>query len=121
MNTQVCLNDIPSTFDDMGFRDDSSFWEKAIQDELSSDSENKTWSLVQKPNNKNIVDCKWLFSIKQDEFGNLEKYKARLISRGFTQKYMTDYDETFEPVAHISSSFGVCWLFQANTLVKNQP
>jgi len=45
----------------------------------------------------------WVFRIKQDEFGNLVKYKARLVARGLTQEYMTDYDETFAPVARISS------------------
>lgn len=55
------------------------------------------------PKDKNIVDCKWVFSIKQDENGNLLKYKARLVARGFTQEYMMDYDETFAPVARISS------------------
>jgi len=58
---------------------------------------------VHKPENKNIVDCRWVFSIKQDEFGNLVKYKARLVARGFTEEYVTDYDETFAPVARISS------------------
>jgi len=103
MNTQICLNDIPNTFDEIKFREDRSFWEKAIQDELNSHFQNNTWSLVHKPENKNIVDCRWVFSIKQDEFGNLVKYKARLVARGFTQEYMTDYDETFAPVARISS------------------
>jgi len=42
MNTQVCLNDIPSTFDEIEFGDDRSFWDKAIQDELDSHSENIT-------------------------------------------------------------------------------
>jgi len=56
---------------------------------------------VQRPDNKNIVDCKWVFSIKQGEFGNLVKYKARLVARGFTQEYMTDYNATFAPVARI--------------------
>ncbi|XP_060665678.1 uncharacterized protein LOC132797949 [Drosophila nasuta] len=43
-------------FDEIKFRDDRSLWEEAIKDELNSHFENNTWSLVQKPNNKNIVD-----------------------------------------------------------------
>lgn len=103
MNAQLCLNDIPNTFEEIQFREDKRFWDKAIEDELNSHFENNTWCLVQKPENKNIVDCKWVFSKKQDEFGNLVKYKARLVARGFTQEYMTDYDETFAPVARVSS------------------
>jgi len=41
MNTQICLNDIPNTFDEIKFRGDRTFWEKAIQDELNSHFENK--------------------------------------------------------------------------------
>jgi len=65
--------------------------------------QSNTWCLVQKPDNKIIVDCKWVFSIKQGEFGNLVKYKARLVARDITQEHMTDYDETFSPVAQNSS------------------
>lgn len=99
MNTQVCLNDIPNTFDEIEFREDKIQWRNAIVDELKSHSQNNTWCIVPKPKNKNIADCKWVSSIKQDEFGNLVKYKARLVARGFTQEYMTDYEETFAAVA----------------------
>lgn len=37
----------------------------AIQDELNSLIENKTWVLVPKPKNKNIIDCKWVFTVKK--------------------------------------------------------
>lgn len=55
------------------------------------------------PSDRNIVDCKWVFTIKHDELGRPTRYKARLVARGFTQEYLIDYDETFAPVARISS------------------
>ena len=64
---------------------------------------NQTWTLVERPKGKNIVDCKWVFAIKADETGNPIRYKARLVARGFSQKYLVDYNETFAPVARISS------------------
>lgn len=59
--------------------------------------------LVVKPENKNIVDCKWIFTINIVEFGNPLRYKARLVARGFSQEYLTDYNETFTPVSRIAS------------------
>lgn len=55
------------------------------------------------PENKNIVDSRWVFSVKHDELGNPIRYKARLVARGFTKRYQIDYEETFAPVARISS------------------
>jgi len=63
---------------------------------------------VHKPENKNIVNCRWVFSTKHDKFGNLVKYKSRLVARGFTQEYMTDFDETFAfPVLNFYCHFQI--------------
>ncbi|CAG4919528.1 unnamed protein product [Colias eurytheme] len=94
---------IPNSYEEIKNRNDAKQWQNAINDELNSLLINKTWTLVPKPINKNIVDCKWIFTIKNDEFGNPLKYKARLVARGFSQKYLVDYDETFAPVARIST------------------
>lgn len=101
--SQSSFCDIPNSFDEIEDRQDKLKWKQAIKDELDSHIINETWTLVEKPQNKNIVDCKWVFTIKNDELGNFIKYKARLVARGFTQQYMVDYDETFAPVARISS------------------
>lgn len=94
---------VPNSYEEIKNRNDAKQWQKAINDELNSLLINKTWTLVPKPSNTNIVDCKWIFTIKNDEFGNPLKYKARLVARGFSQKYLVDYDETFAPVARIST------------------
>ena len=59
--------------------------------------------MVNKPIGPTIVKCKWVFNIKYDEFGNPKKYKARLVAKGCSQKHLIDYDETFAPVARITS------------------
>lgn len=74
-----------------------------MEEELNSLYENKTWDIVPTPKGKNIVDCKWVFSIKNDSNGNLTKHKARLVAKGFSQKYLLDYDETFAPVTRITT------------------
>ena len=50
-----------------------------------------------------MVGCKWIYKIKTRSNGSIERYKARLIAKGFTQEYGIDYEETFTPVARISS------------------
>lgn len=93
----------PNSFDEIKFRDDRIKWEQAIKDELNSLQTNNTWSLVSKPNNRNIVGCKWVFTIKNDEHGNPWRCKARLVAKGFSQEYLSDYNETFAPFARIST------------------
>lgn len=94
---------IPQSYHEIKNRDDKLQWEQAINCEINSLLLNNTWSLVRRPPNKNIVDCKWIFTIKNDAYGNPSKYKARLVARGFSQQYLLDYNETFAPVARITT------------------
>ena len=50
-----------------------------------------------------MVGCKWIYKIKTRSDGSIERYKACLIAKGFTQEYEIDYEETFTLVARISS------------------
>ena len=59
---------------------------------------NRTWELVPRPSNANIVSGKWLFRHKFRADGTLERYKARWVVRGFSQRPGVDFSETFSPV-----------------------
>ena len=50
-----------------------------------------------------MVGCKWIYKIKTHFDGSIKCYKAHLVAKGFTQEYEIDYEETFAPVARISS------------------
>lgn len=77
-------------------------WKEAMQKEYSSLIENKTWTLVDRPVDKNIIGCKWVFALKRKPDGSVEKYKARLVAHGCSQMYNVDYRETFAPVVRHS-------------------
>ena len=62
-----------------------------------------TWEIVDPPRGKKIVGCKWVFTIKCNADGSVERYKVRLVAKGFTQTFGIDYQETFAPVAKINS------------------
>ena len=57
------------------------------------------WGIFLKPENKSVVSSKWIYKIKHAADGSIEKYKARFVARGFSQKEGIDYEETFSLVA----------------------
>ena len=64
---------------------------QAIKDEMETLMKNKTWNLVPLPEGKKIVGCKWVLSIKHKADRSIERYKARLVVKGYTQTYGIDY------------------------------
>jgi Reverse transcriptase (RNA-dependent DNA polymerase) len=71
--------------------------------EMSTLEQAGTWETVPRPQNKNIVGSKWVYRIKKKADGIIEKYKARLVARRFTQIYGVDYYDTYSPVAKLGS------------------
>ena len=74
-----------------------------MKEELDTLSKNHTWDLVTLPPRKSVVGCKWIYKIRTRSDGSIERYKARFVVKGFTQEHGIDYEETFAPVARISS------------------
>ena len=64
---------------------------------------NNTWTLTPLPLGKSVIGHKWVYRVKYLPNGTIERYKARLVAKCFTQKYGLDYSETFFPVAKLVS------------------
>jgi histone deacetylase 1/2 len=69
-----------------------------MEDEHSALLRNGTWTLVPAPPGRNIIGSRWVFKTKHKADGSVDKFKARLVAQGFTQRYGIDYLDTFSPV-----------------------
>ena len=63
----------------------------------------KTWKIVKQPLDQSVVSCKWVFLVKYGTDGRPERFKARLVARGFSQQFGVDYEQTFTPVIRFES------------------
>jgi hypothetical protein len=72
-------------------------------EELQSIKENKTWSLVTLPKGHRPIGLKWVYKLKHDERGDIVKYKATLVAKGYIQRHGVDFDEVYAPVARMES------------------
>jgi hypothetical protein len=78
-------------------------WEKAVNAELMTLEQMGTWELADAPENRKPITNKWVFVKKYNKEGDLQKYKARLVARGFSQIPGMDYDQTFAPVVRLET------------------
>ena len=74
-----------------------------MMEEIESLLKNETWSFKTLPPSRTTVKNKWVFRIKVKSDGTIERFKARLIAKGFSQTHGMDYTETFAPTARAES------------------
>lgn len=82
---------------------DQRLWKIAILEELQALISNNTWILKRLPEGRRLVSSKWVFRVKYTSSGLVDRYKARLVARGFMQTYGVDYFETFSPTLRFES------------------
>ena len=98
--SQVIKIEEPSCFEEARKSDK---WKDAMDEEMEALVDNKTWVLVPKGVTQKPIGCKWVFKVKHNSDGSVARYKARLVAKGFAQTYGIDYEETFSPVAKMTT------------------
>jgi hypothetical protein len=76
-------------------------WRRAMEEELSSIHDNKTWTLTTLPSGHKAIGLKWVFKLKKDNKGEVVKHKARLVGKGYIQRQGIDLEEVFAPLARL--------------------
>lgn len=82
---------------------ESDKWIDAMNSEIASLQKSRTWNLADLPRDKKVIDNKWVYKVKFSSSGAVKRHKARLVVRGFIQKYGVDDQETFSPVVKLTS------------------
>ena len=99
----AATTDGPISLKDAKQSPDWTEWEKAIQIELDQLWDMGTWTLTKKPLDTIPIANKWLFVKKTNNIGQIEKYKARLVIKGCSQRPRFDYNETYSLVVRIET------------------
>ena len=102
VNTTTALSE-PNTVKEALSCPEKEDWKEAMEAEYKSLCENQVWDLVPPPENCKIISSKWVYKCKRGENGDVERYKARLVAQGYTQRPGIDYEETFSPVVRFES------------------
>ena len=84
-----------------------------MKDEMDSMANNQVWDLIELPKRAKAIGYKWVFKTKRDFSGNVERYKVRLVAKGFTQKEGITYYETFSHVSK-KDSFRIIMILVAH-------
>ncbi|XP_022007278.1 uncharacterized mitochondrial protein AtMg00820-like [Helianthus annuus] len=95
VNFVMYANTDPTTYEEAS---KDTKWIEAMNKEMESIYKNQTWDLVDSPRNQKPIGVKWIYKTKYDEKGNIGKFKARLVVKGYKQKFGIDYQEVFAPV-----------------------
>ncbi|KAL0557027.1 hypothetical protein IC582_005545 [Cucumis melo] len=100
-----CFSTIMSLAEPSSYKEASTnpLWQQAMDDELQALAKSHTWDYVDLLPGKKPIGCKWIFKIKTHSDGSIKRYKAHLVAKGYSQEYGIDYEETFAPVARMTS------------------
>ena len=99
----VCHIAEPKTMNEALSSEYATEWKAAADSEYMSLIENDTWDLVELPPDQKSIGCKWIFKVKHTSDGTVERFKGRLVAKGYAQEYGIDYEETFAHVARFTS------------------
>ena len=78
-------------------------WKKALEDEYASLIQNEVWDVIEMDKSKSIIGGKWKFKTKYDADGNISRYKARFVAKGYSQQHGIDFTETYCPTVKLTT------------------
>jgi len=78
-------------------------WVNAMDEEMVTLDANATWELVVLSKDKKVIGCKWVYKIKHNADGSVNRYKERLVAKGYAQTYGIDYEKTYNLVAKMTT------------------
>lgn len=116
----VCQVKEPTTIEEALASEHSKQWKEAADSEFESLMDNETWELVNLPKGREAIGCKWVFKLKYTSDGEVERFKGRLVAKGYSQKHGLDYDETFSPVVRSPSIRALLAYAVQNKMVIHQ-
>eukprot|EP00253_Pinus_taeda_P002182 PITA_02182 len=105
----------PSCYQEAVDDTDSEKWKMAMEEEMDSLAKNNTWDLVELLEGRSVVGCKWVFKLKRNVDGSIERYKARLIAKGYSQVEGIDFHEILSPVVKLVS---ICTVLALTALLN---
>ena len=77
-------------------------WHATKEEEMHALAENETWDLVDAPTGVKTIGCRWVYKVKYNTNGSVNRYKAGLVAKGYAQTHNIDSDEMFAPVAKMT-------------------
>jgi hypothetical protein len=101
------VDDTPKTLSEAYASPDAKYWKEAVRNEMDSILINGTWEIYDLPVWCKPVGYKWIFKKKMKPYGTVDKFKAMLVDKEFTQKEAEDYFDTYSPVARMTT---ICML-----------
>ena len=93
----------PASFAEAMARPERGEWLQAMRAELLAHERNGTWALVELPDGRHVIGCRWVCKLKHHADGRVDRYKARLVAQGFAQRLGVDYHETHAPTLRYTS------------------
>ena len=93
----------PNTYNQAMKSPDAELWQKAAEEEINSLNANGTWDIVPLPKDRQAIGSRWVFRVKRNSDGSVERYKARVVAKGFSQRPGLDYVEVFAPTFRMAS------------------
>ena len=78
-------------------------WREAMQEEIATCERMCVWKRMTLPPGRQVVGCRWVLTIKRNAAGEIERFRARLVAQGFSQRPGVDYDEVYAPTHRMTT------------------